>query len=761
MSEQRSPYLHAAAAAACLLLLYVVTLAPSTWFWDTSEYIATAYIFGLPHPPGNPLFVALGRVWIVLLSPTGLPIAVRVNLMAAMMSAVATGFLFLVAHRVLVGWLARSAEPSDSEGSQRWRKAFPLVGAWAGAILAGTAFTVWNQSTVNEKVYTPSVLIIALVTWLVIRWLDRKDEPGSERLVLLAGYLMVLGSTIHLMSLLPGPAVLAVVLFEKPKLLMQWRFLARGVIAIVIGLSFNFVLPIRAADQPMINEGEPICDSALGAAEAIYTMGMGDGCQPLSDVLTRDQYGKPSIFADPTSDLLNPTPRGPKLFVHQLLNYAQYFDWQWARGLATTELPGNSRLPFTLVFFGLGVWGLAAAFRAGRGYATYLGVLALTLTLGLVVYLNFKYGYSLDPGLGNVSREVRERDYFFVASFHLWGVLAGIGLAAAWRWAAGGALSPRNLALSSPVIALAFVPVVFNWPWATRRGDYSARDWAYDMLESVEPYGIVFTNGDNDTFPLWYVQEVEGIRQDVTVIVVQYLNTNWYPTQLKYHSEPGRQRPYDVADDTGVYPLPTSAPTHAITSLTEAELDQVGYVVLPEDYTVMIGSQPVRYPAGFQFSRADQIALAIIQDSIDERPIHFASTGGQSTALGLDDYVVRQGLTSKLRFEDLEQDPDVVRVSDSVGGEWMDLDVSLSLVNDVFTYRGLRDRRIWADRATLNIPWHFYFLDLQLADAMSRSADERELSDEEESAVDDSIDGLLAEADRFLTTAQGGTVAIR
>ena len=769
MTHSRPPYLHAAGAFAVVFLLYLVTLAPTTWFWDTSEYIATAHIFGIPHPPGNPLFVALGKAWTLLLAPTGLPVAVRMNVMAAFTSAAATAFLFLVAHRVLESELNRSRPGASSQApssdAERLARGFPLVGAWVGALLAGTAFTVWNQSTVNEKVYTPSVLVIAIVSWLAVRWLDRKDEPGSATLVVLAVYLMILGSTNHLMSVLPGPALLALVVLEKRSLLVDPRFLSRCVAAVFIGLSFNLVLPIRAVDQPMINEGEPLCTSASAAVVAVYTNGAA-GCPALASTLTREQYAKPSIFSDPTSDALEPPPRSAGLVAHQVLNYFQYFDWQWARGLSSSELPGsNARLPFTFVFLGLGIWGLAVAFRARPGLLTYLGVLALTLTIGLVAYLNFRYGYSLDPGLDQrlgttVSREVRERDYFFVASFHLWGFLAGIGLVAAWRWAAGGALAVRGLAIASPVLALAFVPLAFNWAWASRAGDYSARDWAYDMLQSVQPYGILFTNGDNDTFPLWYVQEVEGIRQDVTVIVVQYLNTQWYPRQLKLHTSPERQRAFDTAADPGVFPAPTDAPERAITTLTDAQLDSVTYTVLPDDYTVMVGDQPIRYPAGFQFTRGDLLALAIIQDSMGRRPIHFASTGAQADALGLGEYIVRQGLASELRFDDLTNAPGVVRVSEGVGGEWLDLDTSLALASSVFTYRGMQDRAIWADRATLNIPWHFYFLHLQLADGTSLAAAGRELTSEEETAIEGVIDDLLGEAERFLRTAQGGTTVV-
>jgi hypothetical protein len=795
MTDYRPPYLQAALATGAVLLLYVVTLGPTTWFWDTSEYIATAHILGIPHPPGNPLFVVLGKVWSLMLAPLGLSVAVRINLLAAVTSAVATGFLFLAIHRVLLGWVrggsgqaagagtsAGKASTADSGGEPRasrrrrrregkagggarepmreaqptadagsgptgvaagasvdpldpWIARIPLIGAWAGGLLAATAFTVWNQSNVNEKVYTLSVIVIAAVIWLSILWKDRKDEPGAGWLLVLAVYLMVLGSTNHLMSLLPAPALGLLILVEKPRVLLDRRILARGLVAVLLGLSFNFFLPIRSAQQPVINEGEPICEAVGETVVAVFTLGA-RGCPALASNLTREQYAKPPLDQ-------RMAPMG-----HQLMNYFQYFDWQWARGLSADTVPGNRRLPFTLVFLGLGLWGLVVAWRSDRGHFLFFGTMAFTLTLALVYYLNFRYGYSLAPeNIPRELREVRERDYFFIASFHLWGGLAGMGLAAAWRWAAGGSGGDRGLVLASPVLLLALVPLVLNWGWADRRGDHSARDWAYNVLQSVEPYGILFTNGDNDTFPLWYLQEVEGIRQDVTVIVVQYLYTQWYPRQLRYHTSPGRQRPFEPDERVaGIYDTPVQPPTRPITDLTDEQLNGIGYTRLGSDQVVVLGDRPVLFPQGTELGRGEQIALWIIRDSMDERPIHFASTAGLAQELGLDRWAVRQGMASRLRIEDLDDVPGVVRVAGNLGGDWVDVDLTLALAQEVFKYRGYTDRAVWADRATLNIPWHFYFMKLQLADAALRVGH-----------PDTLVDELLEAADAFAVTATGGT----
>ncbi|HYS21763.1 MAG TPA: DUF2723 domain-containing protein, partial [Gemmatimonadales bacterium] len=200
---ERPPYPMAAAVVLGTLLLYVVTLAPTTQFWDTSEYIAAAYALGIPHPPGNPLFTLLAHVWGLI--PWAHGYAMRINFFAATTSAVAAGCWFLVGER----WL-RTIVPA------LWPR---RLAALAGALAAATGFTVWNQSVVNEKVYTLSVLSIALILWLIVRWDDQPAGEEHDHNLLLIVYLLALTSTNHMMGVLVGPVV-AVLLFPP---LMQRR----------------------------------------------------------------------------------------------------------------------------------------------------------------------------------------------------------------------------------------------------------------------------------------------------------------------------------------------------------------------------------------------------------------------------------------------------------------------------------------------------------------------------------------------------------
>src|SRR5918911_1400214 len=220
-AEYQPSYRAAALASALIFILYVLTLAPSTAMWDTSEYIAAAYTLGLPHPPGNPFFVLIGRVFTLLpIAPT---IAARVNVLAAICSALSAGMWFLVTERVLVSWFSR-----------RWQR---IVGGVTAAVIGAAAFTVWNQSVVNEKVYTVSLFGLALVSWLTVRWCDDPDGPRADRILVLIAYLLGLGYANHMAGMLPLPAVAAAVLRVRPRTILRWQLLLACAGALLLGMT--------------------------------------------------------------------------------------------------------------------------------------------------------------------------------------------------------------------------------------------------------------------------------------------------------------------------------------------------------------------------------------------------------------------------------------------------------------------------------------------------------------------------------------------
>jgi hypothetical protein len=719
------PYGWALLASVLVAALYAVTLAPTTSFWDTSEYIATAHILGIPHPPGNPLFVVVARAWESLLGPLGLSVAVRINLFSATMSALAHGFWFLVIHHIL---------------RQFGRdQTFPLAGAFAAVLVSATAFTVWNQSNVNEKVYTVSLFTIALLSWLAIHWRENLGKGKDDNLLILMVFILALSVGNHLMAFLAVPAIVLYVLLVHPRTLLNWKLYLASAVAALLGLTIHLYLPLRAGLDPLINEASPTCESLGEALLSIVSYGMA-GCENLSDALQRAQYAKP-----PTSERMAPLHM-------QYVHYLQYFDWQWARSLQGMQsVFAMARLPFTLLFTGFGVYGLVEHFRRDRKSWWYLFTLFGTLSVGLVYYLNFKYGYFLSSPTGSIAdHEVRERDYFFIVSFSVWGLWAGMGVALLWRRLAGAVR--EGYWKAAPVLLFAALPLLLNLSWASRAQDYSARDWAYNLLMSVEPYGVLFTNGDNDTFPLWYLQEVEGIRRDVTVIVTSYLNIDWYAFQLRKLTTPCPegvdpnadrsriicQRPYDSQGSPGaryaprdeadavraagevllLMDRPLTPPTRSILLLDDETIERVSRTLAPlqEDRALDLGFGVTALLRGGTYVEPwQQFAFSIIANSLEDRPIYFASSGNAHEHLGLRPYVVRQGLA--LRLSPGLPDPDTVpglvellpSPLTSVTGTWLDAERTRTLSWEVFVHRsGLPDGwGFWPHRAVLGIPSYY------------------------------------------------------
>ncbi|MFZ9731976.1 MAG: DUF2723 domain-containing protein [Schleiferiaceae bacterium] len=177
----------------------------------------------------------------------------------------------------------------------------------------------------------------------------------------------------------------------------------------------------------------------------------------------------------------------------------------------------------------LGLLGLWFQAKRDQRNAWVITLLFLFTGLAIVVYTNHK------------PFEPRERDYAFVGSFYVFAIWVGLGVVALYELLAKYRSTALALGVTVLTLGIPTLMVAENWDDHDRSNRYTARDIAKMYLDSCEPNAILFTNGDNDTFPLWYVQEVEGYRTDVRIVNLSLLNTDWYIDMMKrkfYDSDP-------------------------------------------------------------------------------------------------------------------------------------------------------------------------------------------------------------------------------
>ncbi|MGE3526843.1 MAG: hypothetical protein AB7I33_13060, partial [Gemmatimonadales bacterium] len=315
----------------------------------------------------------------------------------------------------------------------------------------------------------------------------------------------------------------------------------------------------------------------------------------------------------------------------------------------------------------------------------------LVTGIGLVLYMNFKPGFSLgyDKWPNPQDHEVRERDYFFVVSFIIWGLWAGVALAGIGRW-----LFERYRTLLLPAgtfVIVGLVPFAGNFTAATRRQTPDARlaaDFAYDLLNSVPPYSVLFTYGDNDTFPLWWAQEVEGIRQDVSVVCLALAQTSWYMRQL-------RDTPIRAFDESaapviwrGRNPVRPDWPLLSLTDQQIAQITQTA-TVLERPQGVDLGpAQYVLQPN--RLINPNEIATArILQENFGRRPIYFSMTTGRDFH-GLQSLILQQGLVYRVSTTPVDTTKFNVDTR-RVYGALLDVGRTDTLVWQVYRYAGLLD----------------------------------------------------------------------
>jgi hypothetical protein len=269
--------------------------------------------------------------------------------------------------------------------------------------------------------------------------------------------------------------------------------------------------------------------------------------------------------------------------------------------------------------------------------------------------------------------------------------------------------------MAAPILLIALIPLFGNWRFASRSGHYFTQQWAHDYLNSLEPYAIVITNGDNDTFPLWYAQEVDGVRRDVTVGVTTYLDTDWFVRQMI-------RRPvetYDAAKGPALYRNQVwKKPNGPPLKMTFAEADAIPeYIQLNQPQIFRQGNITLNIQPGY-LVRHDLVLLRLIKDSFPERPIYLSTGGG--SAIGLEPYLVTQGFVQKLLDHPVQNSPDIVQM----GGLNLDVQRTLALWNTVFhAPEALMKEGDWIDRASFGIPYTYAFTGAILKEALLAKGD--------------------------------------
>ena len=647
------------------LLVYGLTVEPTASYWDCGEFIAVSYKLEVPHPPGAPLYLLLGRMFSLLAGADVERVAYWVNMLSVLASALTITFLFWTITALTRRLHERGpvvVQPITSTALHR------IMGAGVlGALVFTFSDSFWF-SAVEAEVYGVSSLFTAVIVWAILRWETIESKRERWKWLILISYIVGLSIGVHLLGLVAIPAMALLVYYREygerannfgasvaviigavavgvimvgviqglpgiaagfdilfvntlglpfySGIICFLLLLFGGVVAglfwaqrkrhellsallisfcfVLLGYSSYMLVLIRSNNNPPIDENNP--EDVLKFISYLKREQYGDRPllygQHFSSQLVAQEKGEPvyrkgkkeyeitdwkieplyekkekmlfprmysSRHKKAYRNYLNLSEREQPTFSDNLHfffgyqighMYLRYLLWNFAGRESDEESAGwlspsealfdsvpseisenKARNNYWMLPFLFGLLGLFyQGWQDYQGFR-FVALLFLLMGVGIVFYLN------MPPG------EPRERDYIFTGSYYTFAIWVGMAFAALMEWGRKYvAHSYLRLGLCS---LLSLLPVALmakeNWDDHDRSGRYFSVDSARNLLESCAPNAILFTGGDNDTFPLWYAQEVEGIRTDVRVVVLSYFNTDWYIEQMSrpaYESAP-------------------------------------------------------------------------------------------------------------------------------------------------------------------------------------------------------------------------------
>ncbi len=821
------------------LVTYFLTVEETASFWDCSEFIASSYKLEVPHPPGAPLFLLLGRFFSFFAFGDNTKVAYTMNMMSAIASAFTILFLFWSI--VLFGKkLIRASKSAMVLEEKKW---LLIISGVVGSLAYAFSDSFWF-SAVEAEVYAMSSLSTALVVWCILKWDSIEDAGKANRWLILIAYIIGLSIGVHLLNLLTLPALALVYYFKKfkhstlgiistliiggglvllindlivpglPTLAGYFELFFVNTLGLFFGsgavifaillisfliygiklsqrknyqllntflLAFTFILIGYGSYSTVIirsNFNTPINEDAPKDVMSFVSY------------LKREQYGsRPLLFGpyftaspigmkyetphyikgndkyepgerrfdleyNPEDETILPRAWNPKykddynsiiglstgqrpnftqniyfMFKHQIgTMYMRYFMWNfagresddigadwlrpshWFKKLPASLAHNPARNNYFMIPFILGLIGMFYQFMKDTTNFYVLGLLFLMLGVAIVIYLN------------SPPTEPRERDYIYVGSYYAFAFWIGLAMIALVDIFERVIKNKKVLLIATSVIGLAApsIMVIQSWDDHDRSNRFFSVDSAVNTLNSCDRDGVIFTGGDNDTFPLWYAQETEECRNDMRVLVVSYCNTDWYigqttkqvnqskpfsytiglneykqggPNDYLYYSDLkinsidakqyldllAKNHPGLRADDRNIIPSKTIT-----IDIDEKEVLAKG--IIPKGMENLVVKQMQLKLLNNVLEKPDLVFLDLLVTTNWERPIYLNPTSMSQMNIDLKPYAVQVGNVYRiLPVKNLRADRDFL----------VDTEKGYDLMVGKFKYRGLDDPAIY------------------------------------------------------------------
>jgi hypothetical protein len=842
--------------------VYILTLEPTGSFWDCGEFISTSYNLSIPHPPGAPLFLILGRIFSFFALGDTSQVAYWINMCSALSSSFTILFLFWT-----ITMLAKKIITPIENGKYSLAQIVAIMGSGlVGSLAFAFSDSFWFSSE-EAEVYAMSSFFTAIVFWVILKWEAKVGEPGADRWLLLLAYLVGLSIGVHLLNLVALPAIAFVYYFKKydanptgiiitfvvsailivvvmsgiitglpsmassfevffvnsiglpfgsgivvfillllgglifglyysiknQKALLNIALL--GVTFILIGYSSYGIIVIRSQFNPTIDMNDPenimTFTSYLKREQygdrpllrgPVYTAYKAEYGKDLSvkneaplyrkaedeykiyDYKKSYEYDKKYTMFLPRMYSTQPQhieeykrimnikgDRKPTfgenilyMFKHQIgFFWGRYFLWNFAgragsdygsgalgindwsgKDLPKQLLNDKARNNYYMLPLFLGLLGVIFHFMRDVKNASIVGMFFFFTGIAIVIYLN-------QPPV-----EPRERDYTHVGSFYAFSIWIGLGVLFIYD----ALIKVLKQSVAAPALATLVclsvpgIMIAKGWDDHDRSKRYHSVDSAINLLNSCAENAILFTGGDNDTYPLWYAQEVEGIRTDVRVCNLSLLNTDWYINQMKRPAYKSAPLPITIAEENylsgtndmiyyveepkysagislqkyiklvnersrivtqfsgsgesySIYPSKTF-----IVPVDKEKIKGMGIVdTSMEDYIVDKLSWNV---GANSLDKKSMIILDMIANSNWERPIYFSTTLSGEDYLNLREYLQLEGLAYRLL---------PVKIPGAKNG-WINSDIMYKNMMTRFAFRNLDDSTIFYDENYLRFP---------------------------------------------------------